>query len=94
MHAHMPASHAELADQIGHRIHDKVRLTLELLADLSFAEVIFATVGGLRGAISLILAQMVVTEQAPEHHPNKRVTAEACPRTLTGCIWSQLRLHL
>ena len=50
----------------------------QLCADFSAAEVIFATIGGLRGAISLILAQMVVTEQGPEHKKGQRITAEVC----------------
>jgi NhaP-type Na+/H+ and K+/H+ antiporter len=46
---------------------------------MSPQEVIFTTMGGLRGAVSLILAQMVVTEQNPKSE-NQRVTAEVrCP---------------
>ena len=52
-------------------------LKQQMCADFSAAEVVFATIGGLRGAISLILAQMVVTEQGPEHKKGQRITAEA-----------------
>ncbi|KAK9840543.1 hypothetical protein WJX81_000451 [Elliptochloris bilobata] len=42
---------------------------------MSWSEIIFTTVGGLRGAISLILVQQVVTESAPGQEDQK-VTAE------------------
>ena len=48
-------------------------------AAFSAAEVIFATIGGLRGAISLILAQAVITEQAPERGEDKHINAEVLP---------------
>ncbi|KAK9828685.1 hypothetical protein WJX72_001519 [[Myrmecia] bisecta] len=44
-------------------------------AGLELPSIIFATVGGLRGAVSLILVQMVVTEQDPTSE-NKRVIAQ------------------
>ena len=48
-----------------------------LHTDLSSAEVVFSAIGGLRGAISLILAQMVVTEHRPgEASQNSRVIAQ------------------
>ena len=53
---------------------------------LSPGEVVFATIGGLRGAISLILAQMVVTEQNPDpNNPEQqRVTAQVKVETRIG----------
>ena len=49
-------------------------------AAMSWSEIIFTTVGGLRGAISLILVQQVVTESTPGQEGQK-VTAEvgSCP---------------
>ena len=48
-----------------------------LRADMSWPEIIFTTFGGLRGAVSLILAQAVVTEQAPNPTlQNQKVTAQ------------------
>lgn len=44
-------------------------------AAMSCSEIIFTTVGGLRGAISLILVQQVVTESSPGQEDQK-VTAE------------------
>ncbi|KAK9788845.1 hypothetical protein WJX73_003600 [Symbiochloris irregularis] len=41
----------------------------------STAEIVFSAIGGLRGAISLILAQVVVTEHRPGSH-NSRVIAQ------------------
>ena len=44
---------------------------------MSLTEMIFSTLGGLRGAVSLILAQMVVTENPnPGDLDTKRVTAQ------------------
>ncbi len=44
---------------------------------MSWAEIVFATIGGLRGAVSLILAQVVVTEQNPDPTlQDRKVTAE------------------
>lgn len=44
---------------------------------MSWAEIVFATIGGLRGAVSLILAQVVVTEQNPDPSmQDRKVTAE------------------
>lgn len=46
-------------------------------AEMSWAEIVFATIGGLRGAVSLILAQVVVTEQNPDPSmQDRKVTAE------------------
>jgi NhaP-type Na+/H+ or K+/H+ antiporter len=46
-------------------------------AEMSWPEIVFATVGGLRGAVSLILTQAVVTEQAPNPSlENQKVTAQ------------------
>jgi NhaP-type Na+/H+ or K+/H+ antiporter len=54
---------------------------------MTVTEVIFATVGGLRGAVSLILAQMVVTEQNPRSE-NQKVTAEVrSPAITVGLRW-------
>ena len=48
-----------------------------LLAAMTWNEITFATFGGLRGAVSLILAQVVVTEQAPHSDlQNRKVTAQ------------------
>lgn len=45
------------------------------------SEILFATIGGLRGAVSLILTQVVVTEQNPDPTlANRKVTAEVRPR--------------
>ena len=50
--------------------------------DFSTAEVVFSAIGGLRGAISLILAQSVVTEHRPgETDKNARVTAQVPGRS-------------
>lgn len=44
---------------------------------MTWNEITFATFGGLRGAVSLILAQVVVTEQAPHSDlQNRKVTAQ------------------
>ena len=46
-------------------------------ADMDWREIVFTTFGGLRGAVSLILAQAVVTEQAPNPTlQNQKVTAQ------------------
>jgi len=45
-------------------------------AAMSWSEIVFTTVGGLRGAISLILVQQVVTESSPGQEDQK-VNAEA-----------------
>ena len=51
---------------------------------MSLGEVVFATVGGLRGAISLVLAQVLVTQANPnpEQKDQQRVTAQVPPRKL------------
>ena len=47
---------------------------------MSWPEIFFTTFGGLRGAVSLILAQAVVTEQAPNPTlQNQKVTAQVRP---------------
>lgn len=52
-------------------------VTIGLHAAMSWDEITFATFGGLRGAVSLILAQVVVTEQAPHSDlQNRKVTAQ------------------
>ena len=44
---------------------------------MSWGEITFTTFGGLRGAVSLILAQVVVTEQSPHSDlRNRKVTAQ------------------
>ena len=45
---------------------------------MSAGEILFSTVGGLRGAISLILAQMLVTQSQPnpEQKDQQRVQAQ------------------
>lgn len=44
------------------------------------SEILFTTIGGLRGAVSLILTQVVVTEQNPDPTlANRKVTAEVRP---------------
>jgi len=48
-------------------------------AAMSWSEIVFTTVGGLRGAISLILVQQVVTESSPGQEDQK-VNAEARAR--------------
>ena len=54
-------------------------------ADMSWQEIIFTTFGGLRGAVSLILAQAVVTEQAPNPTlQNQKVTAQVNPLHVAG----------
>ena len=47
---------------------------------MSFGEIAFTTVGGLRGAISLILAQILVQQAAPAtlKKDEARVTAQVC----------------
>ena len=48
-----------------------------LLAAMTWGEITFTTFGGLRGAVSLILAQVVVTEQSPNSDlRNRKVTAQ------------------
>ena len=55
----------------------KINVTTGLRAAMSWDEITFATFGGLRGAVSLILAQVVVTEQAPHSDlQNRKVTAQ------------------
>ena len=51
---------------------------------MSPGEVVFATVGGLRGAISLVLAQVLVTQANPnpEQKDQQRVTAQVRPQNL------------
>jgi len=62
-----------------------------MLAAMTWNEITFTTFGGLRGAVSLILAQVVVTEQAPHSDlQNRKVTAQARIRLCTAlsiCIW-------
>ena len=50
---------------------------------MSLGEVVFATVGGLRGAISLVLAQVLVTQANPnpEQKDQQRVTAQVRPQS-------------
>lgn len=50
---------------------------------MSAGEILFSTVGGLRGAISLILAQMLVTQSHPnaEQKLQQRVQAQVCVLT-------------
>ena len=55
---------------------------------MSCSEIIFTTVGGLRGAISLILVQQVVTESSPGQEDQK-VTAEV--RLPGFCAWTGYR---
>lgn len=46
---------------------------------MSAGEIIFSTIGGLRGAVSLILAQMLVTQSTPnpvEQKDQQRVQAQ------------------
>jgi hypothetical protein len=63
----------------------EVNKTDMLLAEMSLAEIVFATIGGLRGAVSLILAQVVVTEQNPDPTlESRKVTAEV--PTLAPCL--------
>ncbi|EIE21844.1 hypothetical protein COCSUDRAFT_56295 [Coccomyxa subellipsoidea C-169] len=46
-------------------------------SEMTMSEILFATIGGLRGAVSLILTQVVVTEQNPDPTlANRAVTAE------------------
>ena len=45
-------------------------------AGLTWGSVIFVTFGGLRGTVSLILAQMLVLDQENTNPDNRRVTAE------------------
>ena len=52
---------------------------------MSAGEILFSTVGGLRGAISLILAQMLVTQSQPnpEQRDQQRVQAQVCSKPST-----------
>lgn len=65
---------------------------------MSAGEILFSTVGGLRGAISLILAQMLVTQSHPnpEQKDQQRVQAQVRPlnRRLLFCILSTLASEL
>lgn len=66
---------------------------VDLFADFSTAEVVFSSIGGLRGAISLILAQMVVTEHRPgESGSNGRVLAQVSGLRLASDL-QQLSKH-
>ncbi len=52
-------------------------LAMLRVAEMTMSEILFATIGGLRGAVSLILTQVVVTEQNPDPTlANRAVTAE------------------
>ena len=64
-------------------------------AAMSWSEIIFTTVGGLRGAISLILVQQVVTESTPGQEGQK-VTAEvgSCPASHPLCCGHALTKEL
>jgi len=48
-------------------------------AAMSWSEIVFTTVGGLRGAISLILVQQVVTESSPGQEDQKVNAAARAP---------------
>jgi len=45
-------------------------------AGMSWGVVLFTTFGGLRGAVSLILAQILVLDQEEKVLSNRRITAE------------------
>ena len=55
---------------------------------MSASEILFSTVGGLRGAISLILAQMLVTQSHPdeEQRDQQRVQAQVQRPTKIGFL--------
>lgn len=55
---------------------------------MSAGEIVFSTVGGLRGAISLILAQMLVTQLSPnpEAKDQQRVIAQVCTHCTAGLV--------
>jgi hypothetical protein len=60
------------------------------------SEILFATIGGLRGAVSLILTQVVVTEQNPDPTlANRKVTAEVRPRlSFSGHFCTAIELSI
>ncbi len=54
---------------------------------MTWGEITFTTFGGLRGAVSLILAQVVVTEQSPKSDlQNRKVTAQVSGLHIVRCI--------
>ncbi len=58
-----------------------------MLAAMTWGEITFTTFGGLRGAVSLILAQVVVTEQSPKSDlQNRKVTAQVSGMQICRCI--------
>ena len=59
-----------------------------LKAKLSMMEIIFATVAGLRGSVSLIMAQAVATDQLarPAIDPDGGVPAVSCTLACCGCM--------
>ena len=77
---HMPTPRLLLVLFCQHSLSSQafnINMTISLRAAMSWDEITFATFGGLRGAVSLILAQVVVTEQAPHSDlQNRKVTAQ------------------
>ncbi len=59
-------------------------------AGMSWGVVGFTTLVGLRGAVSLILAQILVLDQERKLLSNRRITAEARPVPLSP---PQFRIH-
>ena len=51
-----------------------------MLGDITWRELLFATAAGLRGAVSLILAQAVVTDQLAGSSGNNEVRISAALR--------------
>ena len=51
-------------------------------------EILFSTIGGLRGAVSLILAQIMVTqfEPNPEEKGSQEVQAQVCLSTVHAAL--------